>query len=46
MSYSFKLINENNKTKNQLTYSKTYFKRGVGNNTATGKLIIMVIEIP
>ena len=37
ISYSFKLINEKNKTKNQLIYNKAYFKRGVGNNTATGK---------
>ena len=37
VSYSFKLINENDKTKNQLIYSKAYHKRGVGNNTATGK---------
>ena len=37
VSYSFKLIDEKNKTKNQLIFSKTYFKRGVGNNTATGK---------
>ena len=38
VSYSFKLIDEKNKTKNQLIFSKTYFKRGVGNNTATGKV--------
>lgn len=37
ISYSLKLINENNKTKNQIIYNKTYFRRVIGNNTATSK---------
>ena len=37
VSYSLKLIKEGKKYKNQLIFNKAYFKRGVGNNTATGK---------
>ena len=37
VTYSLKLIKEGDKYKNQFIYNKAYFKRGVGNNTATGK---------
>ena len=37
ISYSVKLISDTSKIKNQFIFNKTYFKRIVGNNTATSK---------
>ena len=45
VSYSFKLIDEKNKTKNQLIFSKHILKEGLVTTRLLVKLIIMVIEI-